>query len=125
MEELIIVRRINGYFLRKIPTLKLELKGNRFTLCRKAQYNTGLKHDDGVMFGFNYKQKKAYIFKDNEPDAFILRKKSVKDNGLRFTSKDLANHFIDCFELDLEKSSYFFTVAEKPNDKGAFLITYE
>jgi len=125
MEELTIVRRINGRFTRKIPNLKLEIKGCRFILNLKAQENTKLKEDDGVMFGFNYKQKKAYIFKDDEPDAFLLRTKSANNKGLRFASKDLANHFIDCFDLDFEKNSYFFKVAEKPNDKGYFLLTYE
>jgi len=122
MEELLYVRRTNGRFRRKSPTLKLEINGNRFILSEKAQENTKLKNDDGVMFGFNYKQKKAYMFKDDEPDAFMLRTKSVNDNGLRFTSKDLANHFIDCFNIDMDKSTYFFAVADKPNEKGAFLI---
>lgn len=36
--------------------------------------------------------------------------------------KDLANHFIDCFNIDMDKSTYFFAVADKPNEKGAFLI---
>lgn len=129
MEELLYVRRINGRFRRtngpfrrNPPTLKLEINDNRFILSEKAQENTKLKNDDGVMFGFNYKQKKAYMFKDDEPDAFLLRAKSVKYNGLRFTSKDLANHFIDCFNIDMDKSTYFFSVADKPNEKGAFLI---
>lgn len=125
MEELTYVRRTNGRFTRKAPTIKLEVNGFRFILNEKAQENTKLKHEQGVMFGFNYKQKKAYIFKDDEPDAFILRTKSVSDNGLRFTSKDLANHFIDCFGLDLKESKYFFAVSEKPNEKGAFLLTYQ
>ena len=122
MKELLYVRRTNGRFRRKCPTLKLEINGNRFILSEKAQENTKLKNDDGVMFGFNYKAKKAYMFKDDEPDAFMLRTKSINDNGLRFTSKDLANHFIDCFNIDLDKSTYFFSVADEPNEKGAFLI---
>jgi len=122
MKELLYVRRTNGRFRRKSPTLKLEINGNRFILSEKAQENTKLKNDDGVMFGFNYKAKKAYMFKDDEPDAFMLRTKSINDNGLRFTSKDLANHFIDCFNIDLYKSTYFFSVADEPNEKGAFLI---
>ena len=122
MKELLYVRRTNGRFRRKSPTLKLEINGNRFILSKKAQENTKLKNDDGVMFGFNYKAKKAYMFKDDEPDAFMLRTKSINDNGLRFTSKDLANHFIDCFNIDLDKSTYFFSVTDEPNEKGAFLI---
>ena len=122
MKELLYVRRTYGRFRRKSPTLKLEINGNRFILSEKAQENTKLKNDDGVMFGFNYKAKKAYMFKDDEPDAFMLRTKSINDNGLRFTSKDLANHFIDCFNIDLDKSTYFFSVADEPNEKGAFLI---
>ena len=122
MEELLYVRRKNGRFQRKSPTLKLELKGNRFILNEQAKENTKLRHDDGVMFGFNYKQKKAYIFKDDEPDAFILRKKSVNDNGLRFTSKDLANHFISCFGIGIDKNIYYFSISDKPNEKGAYLI---
>lgn len=125
METLTIVRRKNGRFARKSPSLKFEIKGNRFILSEKAQANTKLKHDEGVMFGFNYSQKKAYIFKDDEPDAFILRTKSVNDKGLRFTSKDLGEHFINCFNLTEDKTNYFFEVAEKPNNKGAFLLTYK
>jgi len=124
MEELIIVRRKNGRFTRKSPSIKLELSGNRFIFNNQVSINVNLKNDDGVMFGFNYKQKKAYLFKDNEPDAFMLRTKSTNDSNLRFTSKDLMVHFIDCFGLDMDESKYFFAVAEKPNEKGAFLITH-
>lgn len=42
MEHLTYVRRTNGCFRRKSPTLKLEINGNRFILSEKAQTNTGL-----------------------------------------------------------------------------------
>jgi hypothetical protein len=123
MTDLILVRRTNGRFARKKASIKLEIIGNRFIINNQLADNLKLKHEDGVMFGFNYKEKKAYLFKDDEPDAFILRTKSVNDSNLRFTSKDLASHFINCFDLTLMESKYYFNVAETPNEKDAFLIT--
>ncbi len=124
MEELTIVRRTNGKGAQTHPTLKLEMNGNRFLLRLKAVNNIGLKHDDGVMFGFNYKEKKAYLFKDDEPDAFILRNKSETDKGLRFTSKNLMTHFVDCFGLSKEENNYYFTIDDKPTSKKGYLLTY-
>ena len=125
MNKLVIVRRTNGRFARKDPTIKLEMKGNRFIFNNQVAENVKLKSEDGVMFGFNYKAKKAYLFKDDEPDSFRLKTKSVNDSNLRFTSKDLMIHFINCFQMSTAESKYYFKVAKTPTSKGAFLITFE
>jgi ribulose bisphosphate carboxylase small subunit len=79
----------------------------------------------------------AWLSFNNKPSKEEIAKlrKSIKDHlaeQLRIhdviksvcdcTSKDLANHFIDCFNIDMDKNTYFFAVADKPNEKGAFLV---
>jgi len=124
MENLQIVRRTRhqgGSNLFSNPILKLEVDKSRFIISKKATENIGLKQDDGIMFGFNFKEKKCFLFQDDEMDSFKVR---IKDkNSMRFTSKDLAAYFMDCFQLKLDVSGYYFDVSENPNEKGAYSIT--
>jgi len=125
MDDLIIVRRLNGKYCSNKPTIKLEMNGNRFVFSKQTMDNLKLKHESKVMFGFNYKEKKAYIFIENEEDSFVLKAKGGSDPNLRFTSIDLMNHFINCFQIDDGLNKYYFDVAEKINEKGAYQITYK
>lgn len=69
------------------------------------------------MFGFNKKNQKAFISKDDEPDAFIIKRKDAY--ALRFTSKDLLQYFEEVFSLaDFDKQVFYFKVSDLPNEKG-------
>lgn len=121
MEELIFVKRTRKSGLRMYnnPVLKLELPRGVFLISQKAAELLQVDADNGLMFGFNQKGKTGYVLKDDEPDAFILRRKD--QNSLRFTSKDLQNYFIDTFDL-AEKSTFYFDV-QLPNNKGLHQLT--
>ena len=123
-EEIIFVKRNSHSQLRtfKNPVMKLELKGSRFIISQKIADALGLDNDSGLMFGFNQKNKTAYMVQDNEDDSFRLKRKD--QHTLRFTSKDLMIFFIDTFDL-LESGDtvFVFNVELKPNEKGLYKIT--
>jgi hypothetical protein len=126
MEELIFVRRTTHSQLKTFskPVIKLEYINGRFILSQKAASVLKVDHEDGVMFGFNQKTKTAYIMKDIEDDAFILKRKD--QNTLRFTSKDLRQYFVDTFNLiDTGKTVFLFDVLPEPNDRGHFELTLQ
>lgn len=126
MEELIFVRRTTHSQLKTFgkPVLKLEYINGRFILSQKAASVLKVDNEDGVMFGFNQKAKTAYIMKDIEDDAFILKRKD--QNTLRFTSKDLRQYFVDTFNLiDTGKTVFLFDVLPEPNDRGHFELTLQ
>ncbi len=95
---------------RKTPQIRLEYNNFRFilnqTLINMLKLNIGEK----LMFKFNYKEKVAYLFKDDESD-YELRSLGGQ-NSLRFTNKNLAIHFIDCFDLDSDNSNSKFLITE-------------
>lgn len=122
MIELVIVKRTRRTSAHTESTLKLEMYGNRFNISHFACISMGVKKDDGLMFGFNMKEKRCFVFKDDEPDAFILRQKTSKDALLGFCSKDLASYFVDCFDLKYEEKSYYFTIGKTKNKKGYYKI---
>ena len=106
------------------PIIKMEIPDGRFLISQKLADLLDVNTDDGLMFGFNKKNKTAYIIKDNEPDAFILRRKDK--NSLRFTSKDLMIYFLETFEISTRDSStFYFNVSLEANEKGLRLITWD
>lgn len=122
IEDLVIVKRTTKSNRHK-PILTLQLNGNRFIFNYKVVDKIGLKSNEGVMFGFNFKEQTAYILKDDEDDAFILKQKGKDDRGLRFASKALAKYFINCFKLKTDnKGIYQFDIKEK-NKKGGYQIS--
>lgn len=124
MEDIIFVKRIrkSGLKMYHNAVVKMESPGGRFLISQKLADILQVDTDDGLMFGFNKKAQTAYVIKDDEPDAFILRRKDKAT--LRFTSKDLQNYFLDTFNLrDAEKSTFYFDVKETPNEKGFYLLT--
>lgn len=122
MKNLIIVRRVRNIGNNRLynqPILKLEFPQGRFILSKVACTNIGIKQDDGLMFGFNRSEKKAYLFKDDEPDSFRVR---IKDKAsMRLTSKDLMVHFIECFKLEMNTPAYFL-VSKKADEKNRFQL---
>jgi hypothetical protein len=123
MEEIIFVKRSSHAQLRtfKKPVIKLELKNSRFIVSDIVAKALNVDDNDGLMFGFNKKAKTAYVLKDDEDDAFILKRKDP--HTLRFSSKDLMQFFDDTFELlETGKSSFVFNVDLKPNEKGLFRV---
>jgi len=124
MEEIIFVKRSSHAQLRtfKKPVIKLELKNGRFIVSDIVAKALNVDHNDGLMFGFNQKAKTAYVLKDDEDDAFILKRKDP--HTLRFSSKDLMQFFDDTFELlETGKSSFVFNVNLKPNEKGLHKVS--
>lgn len=124
MEEIIFVKRSSHAQLRtfKKPVIKLELKNSRFIVSDIVAKALNVDDNDGLMFGFNKKAKTAYLIKDNEDDAFILKRKDP--HTLRFSSKDLMEFFDNTFELlETGKSSFVFNVDLKPNEKGLHKIS--
>lgn len=124
MEEIIFVKRSSHAQLRtfKKPVIKLELKNGRFIVSDIVAKALNVDDNDGLMFGFNQKAKTAYVLKDDEDDAFILKRKD--QHTLRFSSKDLMQYFDDTFGLlETGKSSVVFNVDLKPNEKGLFRVS--
>lgn len=120
--ELVRRRRNSSSRAYNKPLVKLELPSGRFLLSQKLADILKVDQDDGVMFGFNQKSKTAYILKDDEPDAYILRRKSK--NSLRFCSKDLQNYFVNTFDIsNVEKKVFYFEASSKANDKGMLPLT--
>lgn len=115
MDDLIIVRRtknVGSTIGHGLPVFRLDIQG-RFIFTKTASELLELKKDDGLMFGFNYKKKKAFLFKEDESDSFRVRER--KDTSKHFTSKPLMVHFMDCFKIDLENKQHFLL---SESDKG-------
>ena len=127
MEDIIFVKRTNrtgNYRTYNNPIIKLEYPTGRFLISQKLADILNVDNNDGLMFGFNQKAKTGFVIKDDEPDAFILRRKDKR--SLRFTSKDLQGFFIDTFELlESGKSTFYFNVSSSPNDRGLYSITWD
>ena len=118
MNDIVFVKRSSHSQLRtfKKPVIKLELKNGRFIVSDIVAKILNVDAEDGLMFGFNQKAKTAYVLKDNEDDAFILKRKDP--HTLRFASKDLMNYFDDTFSLlESGKSSFIFIVDLHGNSK--------
>lgn len=80
-----------------------------------------VKDNEGVMFGFNKKEKSAYIIKDTEPDAFIIHQRDK--NTFRFCSKELIGWFDEVYELSKTGIlSFSFNIDEQPNEKGMYKL---
>lgn len=127
MNDIIIFKRSRssrGQVLsRDIPRIKIEYKRGTFVVFKKVADLLGAGNRTAIMFGFNKKEKCAYIFKeDPSEDSFFLVNSGR--NYYRFTSKELRNFFYDHFELEEGKTSYF-NVDSTPNNKGWFRITPE
>lgn len=110
----------SGVHMYNEPCLKLGLPDGRVLISRKAAEILEITVNDGLMFGFNQKEKRAYVIKDDEPDAFIVRRKK-DEYTYRFTSKDLARYFSDTFSLGFE-GDHLFRV-EKASIDGTHRIT--
>lgn len=127
MEEITFVKRtkkINNCRTYNNPVIKLEQPTGRFLISQKLADILNVDNGSGLMFGFNQKAKTAYVIKDDEPDAFVLRRKDK--NSLRFTSKDLQGFFIDTFKLlETGNSTFYFNVSSCPNDRGLYAITWD
>ena len=127
MEDIIFVKRTNktgNCRTYNNPVIKLEYPTGRFLISQKLADILNVDNDNGLMFGFNQKAKTGFVIKDDEPDAFILRRKDK--HSLRFTSKDLQSFFIDTFELlESGKSTFYFNVSSSPNDRGLYAITWD
>ena len=118
MNDIVFVKRSSHSQLRtfKKPVIKLELKNGRFIVSDIVAKILNVDDQDGLMFGFNQKAKTAYVLKDDEDDAFILKRKDP--HTLRFSSKDLMNYFDDTFNLlESGKSSFIFIVDLQGNSK--------
>jgi len=123
MENIIFVKRTQYCQLRtnKNPVIKLELKNARFIVSDIVAKILKVDNNDGLMFGFNQKEKTAYVLKDDEADAFILKRKDA--HSLRFSSRDLMQYFDDTFGLlESGKSSFLFKIDKKGNNKGLHKI---
>ena len=127
MEDIIFVKRTKktgNCRTYNNPVIKMESPTGRFLISQKLADILNVDNDNGIMFGFNKKAKTGFVIKDDEPDAFILRRKDK--HSLRFTSKDLQGFFINTFDLlETGNSTFCFNVASSPNEKGLHIITLD
>lgn len=125
LDDILFVKRksaFSGCRTYHKPVIKCARKGGRFIISDTLAKLLNVDDGNGLMFGFNRNSGTGYVVRDDEDDAFILKRKDRF--CLRFTSKDLLEHFIKTFKLDEEWiNSYYFLVNEKPNDKGLFVFT--
>lgn len=124
MNDIVFIKRSSHSQLRtfKKPVIKLELKNGRFIVSDIVAKILNVDDEDGLMFGFNQKAKTAYVLKDNEDDAFILKRKDP--HTLRFSSKDLMHYFDDTFNLlESGKSSFIFIVDLQCNSKQMYQLS--
>ena len=129
MDDIIIFRRQRGstgqWKCREKTLLKVEYEQGRFVVFEKLAKRLQAKNGDACMFGFSKKDKCAYIFKETpEEDSYYLRQAGDGRPYFRFTSKQLAQFFIEVFEIQDEKVGYF-EASEQPTDKGWFKLTLE
>jgi len=118
-----IVRRTSHRQMNYIKdaSLKIYLKNGRVSLTQKTCNILNVKDNEGVMFGFNKKEKSAYIIKDTEPDAFIIHQRDK--NTFRFCSKELIGWFDEVYELSKTSVlSFSFNIDEQPNEKGMYKL---
>jgi len=105
------------------PYIKLELPRGQIVVFKSAMDLMGYKHNEAVMFGFNRKDKRGFIFKEEpQPDSYYLR--DNKRGYSRFTSKDLMLYMIDVFEISSDEKTVFFELEKTPNEKGAYTFRY-
>ena len=127
MEDIIFVKRTKKTGSCRTynnPVIKMESPKGRFLISQKLADILNVDNDNGLMFGFNKKAKTGFVIKDDEPDAFILRRKDK--HSLRFTSKDLQGFFINTFDLlETGNSTFYFNVESSPNEKGLHIITLD
>lgn len=125
MDELIIVKRSrnNNQFMSHKPLLKISEDGRHHFSSRVVEI-LRVKDGEGVMFAFNNKEGKGYIFKDDDPEAFIVRTKS-HERIFRFCAKHLITFFESAFKskvIDFQ----MFTVSTDPivkNGQQMFELT--
>ncbi len=112
MDELIIVKRTrnNNQFMSHKPLLKISEDGRHHLSGRVAEI-LGLNDADGVMFAFNNKEQKVYIFKDDDPEAFIIRTKS-HEKVFRFCAKHLITFFESAFKSKVIDFQLFIVSTE-------------
>ena len=116
MEDLIIVKREKKYNFNEMaikPLLKVSYKKGRFHISSEAAKILDVKANDGVMFAFNMKDRKAWIFKESEPDAFMVRERT-NENQLNFTSVELAEYFDKCFKPKIYPATFEVSCVFEP-----------
>lgn len=113
--SIVIVKRTKKNRVKGTPTIKFYSFGNYFTFSYKAKDLLDINAGDGVMFAFNFKEKKAFVFKEDDEDSFKLNKIQNR-NILRFGSKELADYFNKCFCLTNEKK-HIFELRQTDNEK--------
>jgi len=122
MEDLIIIKRSQKHNYHKMalkPLLKFSKpKEGRFFLSKEAGKFLKVKKNDSVLFAINKKNDLIYIFKTELSDAFILRQKENEDM-LNFTSKELANYFVNVYKPTL--FPVFFEFLDLKIDKEKIL----
>lgn len=113
MDELIIVKRSrnNNQFMSHKPLLKISEDGRHHFSNRVVEI-LRVKDGEGVMFAFNNKEGKGYIFKDDDPEAFIVRTKS-HERIFRFCAKHLITFFESAFKSKVVDFQ-LFTVSSDP-----------
>jgi hypothetical protein len=123
--EMEIVRRkryaAGQYMGHEKPIIRLDLNRGSVVVFQKSMDLMGFKHNEAVMFGFNKKEKRGFVFKeDPQPDSYYLR--DNKRGYSRFTSKDLMNYMIDVFEISPEAKSVYFEIDKQPTEGGAYIF---
>lgn len=105
------------------PLLKISEDGRHHFSSRVVEI-LRINDGEGVMFAFNNKEGKGYIFKDDDPEAFIVRIKS-HERIFRFCAKHLITFFESAFKskvIDFQ----LFTVSTDPivkNGQQMFELT--
>lgn len=105
MNELTIVHKdLNTRHLFKTsPIMLMFMANNRLLISEHVAKILKLKKGDKIIFGFDFKDKKCYCSKSNDPSAFVLNKPNgIQDsyqNALSFASKKLRANFAEVFNM--------------------------
>ena len=122
MEDIIIFRRKSCNAIQKNEenVFKMQLPRGCFIFYESIIKALELEENGAVMFAFDYKNKKAYIYKEEKQiDSYILSKK--EKTYMRFTSKQLMIFIEEFFDIsDLTMSLFKLTGVVTDNNWHEF-----
>jgi len=117
MEDIIIFRRksCNSIQKNEVNTFKMQLPRGCFVFYESIINTLKLEEKGAVMFAFDNKNKKAYVYKEEpQKDSYILGSK--EKTYMRFTSKQLMIFIEEFFDISDLSNSLFILNGNIIND---------
>jgi hypothetical protein len=99
MNELTIVKNKLNYktIFKTSPVVFMYMANNRIMISDQVAKILQVDKGDRIIFGFDFKTKKCYCSKSNDPSAFVLNRPN--NDTLSFASKNLRNNFEQVFKM--------------------------